>query len=191
MTRICVRSEKVTEMNTLPTLATDRLLLRPFTLADAQEVQRLAGDRDVASTTLRIPYPYKDGMAEEWIGSHTDKCAKGEGVSLAVTLRDAGTLVGAVGLEICKDHLRAELGYWIGKPYWGKGFATEAARALVGYGFEVLGLDRIIGLAQPENVPSQRVLEKSGMTYEKDAYYYEHLVMYYAIERHDIGRIPV
>jgi len=166
LTRICVRSEKVTEMNTLPTLATDRLLLRPFTLADAQEVQRLAGDRDVASTTLRIPYPYKDGMAEEWIGSHTDKCAKGEGVSLAVTLRDAGTLVGAVGLEICKDHLRAELGYWIGKPYWGKGFATEAARALVGYGFEVLGLNRIHAQHLVRNPASGRVMIKIGMRHE-------------------------
>ena len=110
-------------MSTLPnvstprTLTTERLVLRPFTLADAPEVQRLAGDRDVASTTLRIPHPYKEGMAEEWIGTHAEKYASGKGLSLAITLRSPGTLVGAVGLEICKEHSRAELGYWIGKPY--------------------------------------------------------------------------
>jgi len=153
-------------MTTLPTLTTERLVLRPFTLADAPEVQRLAGDRDVASTTLRIPHPYKDGMAEEWIGTHTDKCAKGEGVSFAVTLRDAETLMGAVGLDICKDHLRAELGYWIGKPYWCKGFATEAARALVGYGFRVLGLNRIHAQHLVRNPASGRVMIKIGMRCE-------------------------
>lgn len=150
-------------MNSLPILTTNQLVLRPFTLADAQTVQHLAGDRDVASTTLRIPHPYKDGMAEEWIGTHADKCAKGEGISLAVSLRDAGTLVGAVGLEICKEHSRAELGYWIGKPYWGKGFATEAAKALVEYGFQVVGLNRIYAYHVVRNPASGRVMHKIGM----------------------------
>lgn len=153
-------------MNTSPTLTSDRLVLRPFTLADAMEVQRLAGDRDVASTTLRIPHPYKDGMAEEWIGTHADKFAKGEGISLAVTLRDAGALVGAVGLEICKEHSRAELGYWIGKPFWGKGYASEAAKALVDYGFKVAGLNRIYAHHIVRNPASGRVMLKIGMRRE-------------------------
>lgn len=153
-------------MKTLPTLITSRLVLRPFTLADALDVQRLAGDRDVASTTLRIPHPYKDGMAEEWIRTHADKFARDEGTSLAVTLRDTGTLMGAVGLEICNEHSKAELGYWIGKPYWGKGFASEAAKALVDYGFQEAGLNRIYAHHIVRNPASGRVMLKIGMRHE-------------------------
>jgi ribosomal-protein-alanine N-acetyltransferase len=65
-----------------PTLTSDRLLLRPFTLADAPDVQRLAGDRDIASTTLNIPHPYEDGVAETWIGGHRERFDKGEQASL-------------------------------------------------------------------------------------------------------------
>lgn len=151
---------------TLPTLKTSRLVLRPFTLADALDVQRLAGDRHVASTTLRIPHPYQDGIAEEWIGMHTDKFAKDEGISLAVTLLDVRTLIGAVGLEICKAHARAELGCWIGKPYWGKGFASEEAKALVDYGFKVAGLNRIYAHHLVRNPASGRVMLKIGMRHE-------------------------
>lgn len=153
-------------MNTLPTLTTSRLVLRPFTLADALDVQRLAGDREVASTTLRIPHPYQDGMAEEWIGTHADKFAKDEGISLAVTLLDGGRLIGAVGLEICKAHARAELGYWIGKLYWGKGFASEAAKALVDYGFKMAGLNRIYAHHLVRNPASGRVMIRIGMRHE-------------------------
>jgi ribosomal-protein-alanine N-acetyltransferase len=153
-------------MHTLPTLTTNRLVLRPFKLSDAPEVQCLAGDRDVASTTLRIPHPYKDGLAEEWIGTHAEEFAKREGISLAVVLREGGTLVGAVGLEICKDHSRAELGYWIGKPYWGQGYATEAAKALVDYGFQVICLNRVFAHHLVRNPASGRVMLKIGMRHE-------------------------
>lgn len=95
-------------MNTLPTLETERLVLRPFMLPDAPEVQRLAGDKDVASTTSRIPHPYKDGMAEKWIDSHAGNFARREGISLAITLRTDGSLVGAVGLIISEENSRAE-----------------------------------------------------------------------------------
>jgi RimJ/RimL family protein N-acetyltransferase len=135
-------------------------------LSDAPEVQRLAGDRDVASTTLRIPHPYADGMAEEWIGTHAAKFERGEGLSLAITFRSSGDLVGAVGLEISKEHARAELGYWIGKEFWGRGLATEAARAIINYGFESLGLNRIHAQHQTRNPASGRVMAKLGMRHE-------------------------
>lgn len=89
-------------MKALPTLTTARLVLRPFAPSDAPQVQCLAGDREVASTTSRVPHPYKDGMAEEWIGSHAEAFASGKSISLAITLFGAGTLVGAAGLEICE-----------------------------------------------------------------------------------------
>ena len=119
-----------------PVLETERLLLRPFQLSDAKEVQRLAGDKDIASTTLNIPHPYEDGMAEGWIGTHKGLFEEGKGVVYAITSRDDGRLIGAISLmNIVKNH-QAEMGYWIGVPYWGKGYCTEAGKALLRYGFE-------------------------------------------------------
>ena len=125
-------------MPTQPTLETARLVLRPFRTADADEVQRLAGDRAVADTTLNVPHPYEDGMAEKWISNHRDWFERREQALFAITLRSDGTLIGTVGLRIHGEDQRAELGYWIGKPYWNQGFCTEAAGAIIGFGFEQL-----------------------------------------------------
>jgi RimJ/RimL family protein N-acetyltransferase len=149
-----------------PSLRTERLLLRPFALADAPEVQRLAGEKDIAAATLAVPHPYGDGMAESWISTHQATFDGGTQVVFAITRQRDGALVGAIGLEITREHAHAELGYWIGKPYWGQGYATEAARAAVGYGFERLGLNRIFAYHFVRNPASGRVLRKIGMTYE-------------------------
>lgn len=129
-------------------------------------VNRLCGDRDIAAATLNIPHPYPDGLSEQWIGGHEKTFAAGKGVALAIERREDGALVGAVDLRIDPDHRRAELGYWIGKPYWGRGYATEAAAALVGYGFDVLGLNRIYAYHFTRNPASGRVLQKIGMRHE-------------------------
>lgn len=149
----------------LPTLPTERLRLRPFVLADAPTVQRLAGDREVAATTLLIPHPYEDGVAEAWIETHEPDWEAGKSLTLAVTA-EADELVGAMSLMLTLDHRRGELGYWIGVPYWNRGYATEAAAALVSYGFEELGLNRIEAQCFPRNPASTRVLEKLGMKRE-------------------------
>ena len=149
-----------------PTIETPRLLLRPFRMADADRVQHLAGDRAVADTTLNVPYPYEDGLAEKWISNHRDWFDRQEQAVFAVTLRPDGTLVGAVGLRIDADDQRAELGYWIGKPYWNQGYATEAARALLGFGFEQLRLNRVYAHHFARNPASGRVMQKIGMTHE-------------------------
>ena len=96
-------------MKLRPTLRTDRLVLRPFALSDASEVQRLAGDEAVASTTSNVPHPYEDGMAEAWIGTHQGRFEKGELVNFAITLAEDGLLVGAIGLIIRADNDRAAL----------------------------------------------------------------------------------
>lgn len=154
-------------MNTRqPTLNTARLLLRPFCTSDADDVQRLAGDRAVVDTTLNIPYPYEDGMAEKWISNHRDWFEQGKQAVFAITLQSDGVLLGAIGLRITPDDQRAELGYWIGKPYWGQGFCTEAARAIIGFGFECLELNRIYAHHFARNVASGRVMQKVGMSHE-------------------------
>lgn len=148
-----------------PTLVTARLELRPFRLADASEVQRLAGALQVAEMTVNIPHPYPEGAAEEWIGSHRVRFEQGAGLTLAVTFKDSGTLIGAVSLVDADAH-RAELGYWIGVPFWGQGYCTEAARALVDYGLRAMGLHRIVATHFQRNPASGRVMQKLGMRYE-------------------------
>jgi ribosomal-protein-alanine N-acetyltransferase len=91
-----------------PTLRTDRLLLRPFRLDDAASVQQLAGAREVADTTLSIPHPYLDGMAETWIGTHADTWERQERVTFAIT-SEADGVVGAITLRLTLPHRRAEL----------------------------------------------------------------------------------
>lgn len=149
-----------------PTLQTQRLILRPFTLADAPDVQRLAGDRDIAATTLLIPHPYEDGMAEAWIQTHPAAFAERKAVTFAIAIRETEQLCGAMGLRIDGGNNNAELGYWIGKPYWGRGYCTEAAKAVLQYGFEVLQLHRIHASHFVQNPASGRVMQKIGMSYE-------------------------
>ncbi|MEN6451824.1 MAG: GNAT family N-acetyltransferase [Thermoguttaceae bacterium] len=153
-----------------PTLESDRLLLRPFRTTDAERVQLLAGDRAVADTALNIPHPFEDGMAEKWISNHRDWFERGEQVVFAVTLKQPGDgrglLVGAIGLRINREDQRAELGYWIGRPYWGQGYCTEAVRALMDFGFRDLDLNRIEANHFSRNPASGRVMQKAGMTHE-------------------------
>lgn len=147
------------------TLATDRLLLRPFTLADAPLVQRLAGDYAVAAATL-LPYPYPDGLAEIWIASLREGAERGEIAAFAVTLAGEGNLIGSVRLRIDDSHARGELGFWIARSCWGRGYGTEAVRAVIEYGFLTLGLHRIYGMHFSRNPASGRVMEKCGMLHE-------------------------
>ena len=148
------------------TIETARLVLRPFELADAPQVQRLAGVRDIADTTLHIPHPYPDGAAAEWIKTHASVWERGAGVTCAVTLRDTTELIGAIGLVISQQSSWGELGYWVAVPYWNRGYCTEAARALLALGFCELRLHRIQARHLTRNPSSGRVMQKIGMQLE-------------------------
>jgi ribosomal-protein-alanine N-acetyltransferase len=149
-----------------PVLTTERLVLRPFTLADAPVVQRLAGDAAVADTTRNIPHPYPDGAAEAFIRTTHANAESGAGYTFAVEDRATGELMGCVGLRIERADRRAELGYWVGVPYWGRGVATEAAAAVLRFGFVEAGLNRIFATALVRNPASARVMQKIGMRHE-------------------------
>ena len=144
-------------------IRTGRLLLRSFEPGDAMDVWRLAGDPEIAANTTHVPHPYEAGMAEEWIGSHAARRARGEAVVFAIELVEGGELIGAIGLELAHADRRAEIGYWIGRPFWGQGYATEAAVAVTRYAFEELDLNRIHAGHFPRNPASGKVLEKIGM----------------------------
>lgn len=124
---------------------------------DAPDVQRLAGDFAIADTTAHIPHPYEDGVAESWIATHAEAFAQGTGLSLAIAARSGGNLIGAISLmQIAPGH-QAELGYWIGRPYWGNGYCTEAGEAMLRHAFGELSLIRVHALHLSRNPASDRV----------------------------------
>ena len=149
-----------------PFLQTTRLTLRPYTLADIPAFLPLIAAREVAATTLRIPHPYSEAQAREFVALTEQQNVSGSCVRLCVVIRESGAICGGTGLMLEPDHRRAELGYWIGVPYWGNGYATEAAAAMVKYGFEHLDLYRIHAGYFAGNLASKRVLEKIGMRHE-------------------------
>jgi [ribosomal protein S5]-alanine N-acetyltransferase len=150
-----------------PDLLTPHLLLRPFNKKDAYEVSQLAGDPAISQFTLDIPYPYDQATAHNWIQGLAISSDEGTEIIYAITLRDGGILLGAIGLmKIDAGNERARIGYWIGLPYWNKGYATEALASILCYGFSVKGLNRINAYFMTENRASGRVLEKCGMRYE-------------------------
>ena len=151
---------------TRPTIQTARLILRPFELTDAPEVQELAGAREIASTLENIPHPYKDGIAQRWISTHQEEFNRGNLINFAIVKRETIELCGAIELTIDNENYNAELGYWIGVPYWGRGYCTEAALKTIAYGFESLNLHKIYASHFTRNPASGRVLQKTGMICE-------------------------
>lgn len=137
-------------------IRTPRLLLRSPVPADASRICWLAGDYDVASMTATIPYPYSEQQAAEWIAS---VLAREEGVVFAI--ERSGALIGCTGYRAFGDD-HAELGYWIGKPYWGMGYATEAVRALIIHAFETGGFDYLTVGHFSDNPASARIIAKFG-----------------------------
>jgi len=148
-------------------METDRLLLRPLALNDAPALSRLAGRREIADTTTSIPHPYSEAQAREWIEKHTSQASPAKEAVFAITIKPGGELIGTMGLrEIDQQHSQAEMGFWIAVEWWGKDVATEAAQAVIRFGFEELKLNRIYAHHMVRNPASGRVLEKVGMQRE-------------------------
>lgn len=142
-------------------IATERLVLRALEPSDAPEVTRLVNDYSVAGNLARVPFPYRDGLALEWIASTREQIEKGTGYHLAIT-RD-GALVGCIGLTLDRS-AGAELGYWVGRKYWGQGIAREAGAGLLEWAERCLGLTQLHASALVDNAASQAVLRRLGFT---------------------------
>jgi RimJ/RimL family protein N-acetyltransferase len=139
-----------------PILKTGRLVLRAPMPVDAEAITALMNDRRIAENTARVPHPYTLEDAQTFI----DKAASGSEILFLATLTD-GRIVGTCGIGT----LRAdgpEIGYAIGIPYWGNGYATEAARAVIDHAFRDIGLRELFAGARVTNPASRRVLEKCG-----------------------------
>ena len=131
--------------------------MRAPRLGDAKIVASLANDRRIAENTARIPHPYRRADAEDFIA--TANRNGGETV-FVVTLRDGG-MIGACGLMMT-ERQAPEIGYWLGAKFWGKGYATEAVRALIDHAFTDLECEALQSAARVTNPASRRVLEKCG-----------------------------
>ena len=140
----------------IPVLETKRLVLRAPTLKDAKAVAVLANDRRIAENTARIPHPYKLTDAESFIAGAN----KADGETVFLIVRN-GTIMGACGVAVA-DPNAPELGYWLGVPYWGEGFATEALHAVIDFAFNEFEHSALHAGARVTNPASRRVLEKCG-----------------------------
>ena len=142
-------------------LETQRLLLRVPALFDVPEIVALAGDYDVAKNLSRVPHPYGEEDALGWIERSAEARASGREYSFAITRKEDDVYLGSCGLHL-RDQGFFEFGYWLGKPFWKQGYATEAARRLVAFGFMELRLEKVIAGYFHDNPASGRVLEKLG-----------------------------
>ena len=139
----------------VPVLATARLVLRAPRRSDGEAIAALANDRRIAANTARIPHPYAIEDAAQFIAAVN----KREGEACFVVTLD-GAPIGVCSVDLREDG--PELGYWLGVPYWGRGFATEAVRALIDHAFGDLEHETLISGARVNNPASRRVLEKCG-----------------------------
>jgi RimJ/RimL family protein N-acetyltransferase len=136
-------------------LRTERLVLRPPRLEDARTIAALVNDRRIAHNTARIPHPYAVADAHAFLTAVT---ASERDAVFLITAH--GSVIGCCGIEQSADG--AELGYWLGVDFWGQGYATEAARAVIDHAFGELGCDALQAGARVSNSASRRVLEKCG-----------------------------
>ena len=155
MALLQIPSESLRERS-IPVLETDRLVLRAPRLGDVKAVAALANDRRIAENTAQIPHPYRAGDAEDFVTSAN----RGNDTAFLIAL-SGGTVIGACGMSQLDRH-PPEIGYWLGVKYWGKGYATEAVRAVIDHTFTDLDCEAVHSAARVTNPASRRVLEKCG-----------------------------
>jgi 8-oxo-dGTP diphosphatase len=145
-------------------LRTQRLTIRPFQAGDAPAMHRLVNDWEVAKYLARVPFPYPRDLADEWIASTWPRIEAGDAWDLAIIGEEAGkdVLVGCIALTMQRGSRQAELGYWVGRKFWGHGVAPEAAGRLLNWAFANLPLDSVVASALEENKRSGKVLLRLG-----------------------------
>ncbi|MDX8046150.1 GNAT family N-acetyltransferase [Gracilibacillus sp. S3-1-1] len=176
---------------TAKTIETNRLLLRLFNETDAPEVAMLCNNYNLYKNTLYLPYPYSIEDALVWIKHHLDNFNDDKYFEFAITDKTTGKLYGAIALSNHQQFNNGEIAYWIGEEYWGHGYATEAAKAILEFGFVEKGYNKVFARYFHSNPASGRVIEKIGMKKEgtlrehvkKDGGYLD--LIYFGILKHE------
>lgn len=146
-------------------LVNNLVMMRPLARADIPHIRRLAAAEEIANNTY-VPHPYPPEAADEFVQKARDQWRNDEACVFAIVERASDQFAGCMGIHPQPTHNRAEVGYWIGLPYWGRGLATAALRLIIHLGFEELGLNRIAAGHLPGNLASGRVMQKAKMRYE-------------------------
>ena len=153
-------------METLPQLETERLILRSPCAGDIADIVEYANNPVIAETTLNIPHPYTEQDAINWLSKGYLGFSDKSEYSFGIEVKATGTFIGGIGLKVNKRFNRAEIGYWLGEPFWNQGFGTEALKPILKFGFESLMLHKIEAHYLVTNVASGRIMDKNGMIRE-------------------------
>jgi [ribosomal protein S5]-alanine N-acetyltransferase len=148
------------------TITTNRLLLRLFEKTDAADVANLCNNYNIYKSTMYLPYPYKLEDALTWIERHVDNFEAQKSYEFAITDKETGELYGAGALSHNHHYNNGELAYWVGEEFWGNGYATEAAEALILFAFKVKNYHKVFARYFASNPASGKVMEKLGMKKE-------------------------
>lgn len=168
-------------LNIPTTLSTERLALRPFNMGDAPNLFKIVQETDIFRY-FPNQTAWEMEKVERNIKYQIDQWQLHGYGQMAVTLAETGRLMGWCGLEFISETGETEVGYLLSKAFWGKGYATEAARESVRFGLETIGLKEIVGLTDPQNIASQKVLEKCGMAFTRRQAYFGMEMFRYAIQ---------
>lgn len=148
-----------------PKLEGDLVRMRLLETGDIPALQRLAAAEEIAKNTF-VPHPYPPDAARDFVQKAREQWRNEEAFVFAILEKTSEHFVGCMGIHLTPAHNRAEVGYWIGLPYWGRGLATAALRLIIQFGFEELKLNRIAAGHFPHNPASGRVMQKANMRYE-------------------------
>jgi ribosomal-protein-alanine N-acetyltransferase len=148
-------------------IKTKRFTIRPYRKGDLKSMVKHINDTEIARNTLTIPYPYTMKDAERWYGRYRNIIRRKVIRHRAYAIEINGEVVGGIGLSrLYPQGHKAEIGYWLGRAYRGKGIMTEAVKEITKFGFNKLGLRRLCACTFPHNKASMRVLEKAGYKFE-------------------------
>ena len=148
-------------------IETKRLILRPYLFEDIFEVYRVVSRKEIYEMTLMIPHPYPFENVEPWIRFTIKNIEYKLSYELGIFERETGIYAGNIGLtNLSKQNNSGELAYFVDPEKWGHGYATEAVKGILSFGFNELGLERILGRCMTCNLASKRVMEKNGLLLE-------------------------
>lgn len=156
-------------MNNFPTLSTERLILSQPTVADTEDVvSQMNSTSKISENTLTIPFPYHKEHADFWFQMAEYSFKNNDAFIFGIRKKENLKLIGAIGLHLDLAHNKAEVGYWLGKNFWNKGYISEALKEIVRFGFEELKLNKIYASHFHHNLASGKVLVKNGFTFEAE-----------------------
>lgn len=155
-------------MKQFPRIETERLILNQAAPADIPNIVRYAGNEKIVENTRTMPHPYFEEDAISWLNMANQGFKNGDQYIMAIRLKSNESFIGGIGLTLNIENNRAELGYWVAKPFWNQGYASEAVKAILSYGFKELGLNKIYAAYLTTNEASGKVMIKNGMVKEAE-----------------------